>query len=130
MTPCCRPGSYASLVLFYLCHAALLSIAGAQYHWSLHRFSDLLLFHRPLKYRLYACLMMLTLCMRHTCPNHLSLLCLKTSVIDSGGKVFSLIVIFCSMSALITSLIARRQRISKTSRDCISSYHSVQASAP
>ena len=41
-----------------------------------------------------------------------------------------LLLIICSLSALVTHLIARRQRISKTSGDCIPSGHSVQASAP
>ena len=43
-----------------------------------------------------------------------------SSVMDSMVKVSSLIFIFCSLSAQVTPLIACRQRISKTSRDCIS----------
>ena len=47
------------------------------------------------------------------------------------GKIVSyLILICCSVSALVTHLITHRQRISKTSRGCIIYDRSVQASVP
>ena len=90
--------------------------------WSLHPFSGLPLFRCPLKSCLYPCLSMLYLCIRQTWPNHLSLMCMITSVMDSGVNVSSVIMNLFSNS--------RRQSISKTSRDCISRERSVNASAP
>ena len=60
---------------------------------------------------LYVCLTMFSLCIRQTHPNHTSIVCLMTFVIDSGVMVSSLILIFCSMSAVVAPAIAHRQRI-------------------
>ena len=48
---------------------------------------------------------------RQTCPNHLSLLCLMTSVMDSGVKLSPPMQLFYNLSALITPPIAYIQRI-------------------
>ena len=98
--------------------------------WSLHLFSGLHLFRCPLQSCLNACLTMLCLCIRQTCPNYLSILCLMTYVMDSGVNVSCLILILCRLSALVTSLIANRQRISKTSRDCVSCERSIHFTEP
>ena len=65
-----------------------------------------------------------------TCPNYLSILCLMTYMIDSGVNVSSLILILCRLSALVTSLIAHRQRISKTSRYYVSCERSIHVTEP
>ena len=110
-------------VQFVACRFTVISRSPVSFlTWSLHLFSGLPLFRGPLKSCLYACLSMLYLCIWQTCPNHLSLclsLCLMTPVIDSGVKVSFLILIFYNQSALVTPLIARRQHISKTSRDWV-----------
>ena len=77
-----------------------------------------------------AILMSSSSAIRKACPNHLSILSLMTSVIEPVVKVSFLILIFCSLSVQVTPLIAYRQRISKTSRDCIYCDCSVQTLAP
>ena len=78
--------------------------------WSLY-LSGIPLFRCPLKSCLYACLTMLSLGIQQTCPNHRSLLYLMTCAIDSEVKVSPLILICCYLSALVTPLIALRQRM-------------------
>ena len=43
----------------------------------------------------------------------------ETYVVNSGVKVSSLIFILCNLSAMVITVITRRQGISKTSRDCV-----------
>ena len=59
--------------------------------------------------------------------SQVNILCLMTFVVDLGVKGSSLILICCSLFALVTPLIACRCRISKTPRYCISCDRSFQA---